>query len=214
MTEDKKDTQDEAAETPEAVVAVEADPHGATIVAAVGDESGVQAVGFIDTDYANTVIAAEFADPAAAKVAYMALLNAEIAGHLRIDGVLAVHSDTEGKIHIDKMTDHSTKSGVKWGAAGGLVLGVLFPPTLIASTVAWGTIGGALGKLRGVHHRDQVAKQLDGAIGADHSGIIALVHAIDVAKAKQTMPGATKVTTVEVDEATAKDITEAAKAAE
>ena len=210
MTEDNKD---QAAQGDDLVleVATEVDPHGATVVAAVGDESGVQAVGVIDTDYANTVIAAEFADPAAAKAAYMALLDAEISGQLRIDGVLAVHSDSEGQIYIDKMTDHSTKTGVKWGVVGGLVLGVLFPPSLIASSVAWGTVGGVLGKLRNLHHRDQVAKQLEGAIGADHSGIIALVHATDVAKAKQTMPEATNVTTVEVDEATAKDITEAAK---
>ena len=88
-----------------------------------------------------------------------------------------------------------------------------FPPTLIASTVAWGTIGGALGKLRNIHHRSQVADQLQGALGANHSGIVALVHSTQLAQAKQAMPEATKVTAAEVDEATAKDITEAAKEA-
>ena len=107
------------------VVAAGADPHGATVVAAM------------DTDYFNTVLAAEFADPAAAKAASMALLDAETQGRLRIDGVLAVHSDSEAKIYIDKTTDHSTKTGVKWGVAGGLVLSVLSPPSLIASSVAW-----------------------------------------------------------------------------
>jgi uncharacterized membrane protein len=187
-------------------------PHSRSVV---GDNEDVKAVGVvIHTDDSNTVIAVEFANPAAAIAAYMALLDAEIAGHLRIAGVLAVHSDAQGKIHVDKMTDHSTKSGVKWGAAGGLVLGVLFPPAIIASTVAWGAVGGALGKLRNIHYRDQTAKQLEGAIGDDHSGIVALVHATDVAKVKQTMPAATKVITVEVDEATAKDIIEAAKEVE
>ena len=104
----------------------------------------------------------------------MALLDAEIQGRLRIDGVLAVHADGAGKIHIDKLTEHSTKTGVKWGAAAGLVVGVLFPPAIIASTVGWGIVGGALGKLRNLHHRDQVADQLAGAIGPNNSGIIAL----------------------------------------
>ena len=145
------------------IIAGEADPHGATVVAAVGNEDGVQAVMAIDTDYFNTVLAAEFADPDAAKAAYMALLEAEINGSLHIDGVLAVHADDAGKIHIDKLTEHSTKKGVKWGAAAGLVLGVLFPPAIIASTVAWGVVGGALGKMRNLHHRNQVADQLAGA---------------------------------------------------
>jgi uncharacterized membrane protein len=196
------------------VVAGEVDPHGATVVAAVGNEDGLQAVAAIDTDYFNTVLAAEFANPDAARAAYMALLNAELQGKLRIDGVLAVHADANGKIHIDKMTEHSTKTGVKWGAAGGLVLGVLFPPAILASTITWGIVGGALGKLRNVHHKSQVADQLAGAIGPNHSGILALVHGVDVAAVKEQIPDATKVTTAEVDEDTARAVSEEAKKAE
>jgi uncharacterized membrane protein len=197
-----------------AVIASEVDPHGASAVAAIGNEDGVQAVVAIDTDYFNTVLAAEFADPGAAKAAYMGLLNAEVQGIIQVDGVLAVHADDEGKIHIDKLTEHSTKTGVKWGAAAGLVVGVLFPPAILASTIGWGIVGGALGKLRNVHHRDQVADQLAGAIGPNNSGIVALVHAVDVPAITEQMPEATKVTTAEVDEETAKDIAEQAKEAE
>lgn len=196
------------------VVAAEVDPHGATVVAAVANEDGVQAVVAMDTDYFNTVLAAEFANPDAAKAAYMALLQAEMNGNLRIDGVLAVHADGAGKIHIDKLTEHSTKTGLKWGAAAGLVIGVLFPPAIIASTVGWGIIGSAVGKLRNLHHRGQVADELAGAIGPNNSGIIALVHAVDLPAVKAEMPEATKVTTADVDEKTAKDISEAAKAAD
>jgi hypothetical protein len=78
----------------------------------------------------------------------------------------------------------------------------------------WGLAGGVMGKLRNLHHRHQVSNELDGALAPNHSGIIALVHAVDVPKVKAQIPEATKVTTTEVDEATAKDITEAAKAAD
>jgi uncharacterized membrane protein len=212
---------DAPAEVPEAaeptvagVVAGEADPHGATVVAAVGDETGVKAVAAMDTDYFNTVLVADFADDAAATAAYMALLDAEIRGVLRIDGVLTAHADDQGKINIDKLTEHSTKTGVKWGAAAGLAVGILFPPAIIGSVVGWGVAGGVLGKLRNLHQRHQVSKQLDGALEPNHSGIIALVHAVDVDKVKAQVPEATKVTTAPVDEETAKDITEAAKQAD
>jgi uncharacterized membrane protein len=226
MTENEKPTDAEAQQPVEGdvtevadsdvvgVVAAEADPHGASMVAAVGDEDGVQAVVAMDTDYFNTVLVADFADANAANAAYMTLLNAEIQGRIRIDGVLTVHANDKGEINIDKLTEHSTKTGVKWGAAAGLAVGVLFPPALIASIVGWGVAGGALGKLRNLHHRHQVSNALDGAIAPGHSGIIALVHAVDVAMVKEQIPEATKVTTADVDEDTAKGIAEAAKAAD
>jgi uncharacterized membrane protein len=204
--------QDDAVVT--GVVVQEADPHGATVVAAVGDETGVQAVVVMDTDYFNTVLAAEFANPDAAKAAYMGLRDAEIQGALRIDGVLAVHADDKGEIHIDKMTDHSTKTGLKWGAIGGLVVGIIFPPAIIASTVGWGIVGSAVGKLRNLHHNHKVADSLGGAIGPNNSGIIALVHSTQLTQVKAQIPEATKVTTVDVDEETAKEITAEAKEAD
>jgi uncharacterized membrane protein len=219
MTEDQKTPAQSSADAPSdepvvtGVVEAEADPHGATVVAVVGDESGVAAVAAMDTDYFNTVLAAEFASPDAARAAYSALQDAESQGALRIDGVLAVHADTSGQIHVDTMTDHSTKTGLKWGAVAGLALGVIFPPAIIASTVAWGTVGAAIGKLRNVHHKSQVADELEGSIGPDNSGIIVLLHDIDVPAVQAKIPEATKVTTAEVDEAAAKDITEAAKEA-
>ncbi len=196
------------------VVGAEADASGATVVAAVGDEDGVQAAALIDTDYFNTLLVADFANRDAATAAYMTLLNAELQGALRIDGVLTVHANDKGEINVDKMTEHSTKTGVKWGAAAGLAVGILFPPAIIASMAGWGLAGGVLGKLRNLRHRHQVSKELAGALEPNHSGIIALVHAVDVQQVKQQIPEATKVTTTEVDEATAKDITEAAKAAD
>jgi uncharacterized membrane protein len=196
------------------VVAAEADPHGATVVAAVGDDEGLEAVALVDTDYFNTLLVADFADRDAAAAAYMTLLNAEIQGLIRIDGVLTAHANQKGEINIDKLTEHSTKTGVKWGAAAGLAVGILFPPAVIGSMVGWGIAGGVLGKLRNLHHRHQVSNQLEGALEPNHSGIVALVHAVDVAKVKEQIPEATKVTTAEVDEATAKDITEAAQAAD
>ncbi len=221
MTDDQQKDQAPVADTSAtgegevaAVVAGEADASGATVVAAVGDKDGVQAAAVLETDYFNTLLVADFADRDAATAAYMTLLNAELQGVLRIDGVLTVHANDKGELNIDKMTEHSTKTGVKWGAAAGLAVGILFPPAIIASMVGWGIGGGVLGKLRNLHHRHQVSNELDGALEPNHSGIIALVHAVDVDKVKAQIPEATKVTTAEVDEATAKDITEAAKTAE
>jgi len=197
----------------DAVIAAEADDTGATVVAAVGDETGVQAVGSIVTDYDNAVIVAAFADEDAAYSAYRNLESAEDAGQLGIEGVLVIKTDDNGDVKIQKMTDHSTKTGAKWGAVGGVLLGIFFPPAIIAATVGTAAVGGVLGKVRQEWHKSEAGAALAGALGPNESGILALVKAGDVDGVKQEMPQATKVRSAGVDDATAESIKTAAKEA-
>lgn len=213
MTENEKPT-DEQQDEVVAAVAGEADPHGATMVGAVGTEEGVAAVGAIDTDYANTVMVAAFAHPEAANAAYVGLVDAAIQGQLRIDGVLTFHTDEDGKVHVDKLTEHSTKSGFKWGTILGFVLGAIFPPALLGSTVAGSVVGSFVGKGKNLVIRHKVGEQLQGGLGPNQSCILALVHAADVERIKARMPEATQVTTEEISEEDAKTIAEAAKEAD
>jgi uncharacterized membrane protein len=213
MSENEKPAEEQQDDVV-AAAAVEADPHGATVVGAVGTEEGVAAVGAIETDYANTVMVAAFAHPEAANAAYLSLLDASIKGVLRIDGALTFHTDAEGKVHVDKLTEHSTKSGFKWGAVAGFVLGAIFPPTLLASTVAGSVVGSFVGKGKNLAVRHVVGEKLQGSLGPNQSCILALVHAGDVEHIKAQMPEATQVTTEEVSEEDAKSIAEAAKEAD
>jgi len=187
---------------------------GEVLVAEVSDETGVKAEAVIATDFTHTLIVAAFADQDSAIETYEALRDAEVAHGLHIDAVAVVRSDAEGKIHAQKVTDHSTKKGVKWGVASGIVLGVIFPPSILASAVAVGVAGGAIGKMRNVHHRIELEEELRGALPPDSSGIVALIDTEEVDAVKETMPKATKVTEKPVDEATAADIEQAAKEAD
>ena len=205
-------TDDQTQEV-DAAVAAEADETGATVVGAIGDETGTQAAGAIVTDYDQAVIVAAFADEDAAFAAYGNLQDAEATGGLGIEGVLVIKTDENSKVKIQKMTDHSTKTGVKWGAVGGLVVGLIFPPALLASTVGWGVVGGVLGKVRNEAHKSEVGAELAGALGPNESGILALVVAGDVAAVTQKMPAATATRSVGVDDTTAKGISDAAKQA-
>jgi uncharacterized membrane protein len=189
-----------------------ADAEGATIVAAAGDETGVKAEAAIVTDYTHALIVAEFADEDAAMETYQALRQAEITHGLHIDAVAVVQADAGGKIHAQKVTDHSTRNGIAWGAAAGIVLGVIFPPSILGSAVAVGAAGGAIGKLRNAHHRIELEEELKGVLPPRSSGIVALVEKTEADAVKETMPKATNVTEKPIDEATAKDIeAEAAK---
>ena len=197
----------------DAAVAAAADDTGATVVGAIGDETGTQAAGAIVTDYDYAVVVAAFADDDAASAAYDALKDAESAGSVQVEGVLVVKTDENGKVKVQEMTDHSTRTGLKWGAVGGVVLGIIFPPSILASAVGWGVVGGVLGKIRDVAHKSAVSEALAGTVGPNESGIVALVQSGDLDAAKAAMPDATKVRTAGVDEATAQKVAEAAKQA-
>lgn len=109
----------------------------------------------IVTDGEYALIAAAFADKVAAADAITTIRNTEAAGEIEVEGVLAVRTDETGKILVDEMTDHSTKSGLKWGAVGGIVLGVIFPPSIIASAAVGGVAGGLIGHFwRGMSRKD------------------------------------------------------------
>ena len=183
------------------------------VTAQVADEQGLVAEGGVAADGPHALIVARFADPTLAMATYDDLIDAEVAGLLEVDGVLVVKADESGKLHVQKMTDHSTRTGLKWGIVGGVVAAVFLPATIVAGAVALGVAGAAAGKARNLYHRVEVEKELAGVITPGTSGILALVSAMDADAVAQKMPEAQQVKTVPVDEETAGAIKAAATAA-
>lgn len=52
-----------------------------------------------------------------------------------------ITKDDKGKVHVDK-DETSTRHGAWGGAAVGAVVGILFPPSILASAAIAGTVGG------------------------------------------------------------------------
>ena len=191
-----------------------ADTDDTVVVAGqVANEQGTIAEGAIVAQGPHALLVARFADPTLALSAYDDLIDAEVAGLLEIDGVLVVKADAEGKLHVQKLTDHSTRTGLKWGIVGGVVAAVFLPATIVAGAVALGVAGAAAGKARNLYHRVEVEKELAGVITPGTSGILALVSALDADAVARKMPAAEQVKTVPVDEETAGAIKAAATAA-
>lgn len=181
--------------------------------ASVADDQGALVEGAIAAQGGHSLIVARFAGSTLAMNTYDDLMDAEVAGLLEVDGVLVVKADEGGKLHVQKMTDHSTRTGLKWGIVGGVVAAVFLPATIVAGAVTLGIAGAAAGKARSLHHRAEVEKELAGVITPGTSGILALVSAMDAEAVAQKMPQAEQVKTVPVDEATAGAIKAAAAAA-
>jgi uncharacterized membrane protein len=170
---------------------------------AVGDEHGVVAEGAIVTDGSSAIIVARFADTDAAITAYDLLRDAESQGRFAVDGVLVVKADESGRLQVQKLTDHSTRTGLKWGIVGGVVAGIFLPATIVAGAVVLGFAGAAAGKARNLARRLEIEKDLKDVITPGTSGIMALVSALAVEDVAKALPEAQEVKTVPVDAETA-----------
>ncbi|MEI7054464.1 DUF1269 domain-containing protein [Nocardioides sp. CCNWLW239] len=166
------------------------------------------------SDGAYTLLIADFSDTDTAWEAYEALKSVEDGRSVEIEGVIVVRRTTEGKLEIQKATDHSTKSGLKWGLVGGIALGVIFPPSILGSAAVAGGAGALAGKLRERHHRSELAEQLQDAIEPGHSGLLALVSDPGEIKIRKALDKAENVVESAVEKVAADDIKAAAKEAQ
>jgi uncharacterized membrane protein len=177
-----------------------------------GSERPDAMVGLV-TDGAYTLIVAVFANTQDAETAYDQLTRIEQNSSLRIDGVVVASRDADGKVHLGKVTDHSTKTGLKWGVVGGVALGILFPPTILAGAAGAGALGAAIGKVRNVTHRSSLADQLEDVMQPNTSGVIALVEDTAVVEIQQALAKADEIVTRAVDKQVALEIDREAEAA-
>jgi uncharacterized membrane protein len=181
---------------------------------AIGDEQGDLVQAGMAAQGSHVVLVARFADPGAAAKVYEGLRNGEGAGNYHIDGVLVVNADDQGKVSVQELTDHHTRKGLKWGVVGGVIAGIVFPPSILASAAVLGGTGAILGKLGNIRQRNRVEKEVADVITAGTSGILALVDLKDVDAITASIPEAQEVKTIPVDESTAKAIEAAAGASD
>jgi uncharacterized membrane protein len=191
----------------------EGDVETVVVAAQVADDQGVLAEGAIAVQGDHALIVARFADQVSAAQMYDELVEMEVAQEIEIDGVLVVKADDKGQLHVQHMTDHSTRTGLKWGVVGGAVAAIFLPATIIGGAVAMGVLGATAGKARNLYHRVEVEKELADVITAGTSGILCLVSAAAVPEVTAKMPTAQEVKTVPVDGETAAAVKEAAVAA-
>jgi len=158
------------------------------------------------TDGAYYLVAGQFPSQAEAEAAYTELAAIEQRTSLRIDGVVIASADADGKITLHELTDHSTKTGLKWGVVGGVVLGVLFPPSILAGAVGVGVIGSVMGKVRNVSHRGSVSDELTGIIQPNTTGLIVFAEDTAVVEIEQALSKADQIVSRAVDKQVAEEI--------
>jgi uncharacterized membrane protein len=144
-------------------------------------------------DSGGTVFVADFAHPGSAWDANERLKAIEEASRTLIDGVVVVERGTDGVLEIQRDADQSTESGLVWGAVGGVVLGVLFPPSILGSAFVLGAAGATTGKVRQLRHRNELEGKLEDSIEPGHSGLVVLVAEDGAARVRSALSGAASI---------------------
>ncbi len=93
------------------------------------------------------VYAATYAERSDAEADYDALLDLHAASLVGTYDVALITKDTDGKVHVMKH-EKPTQHGAWTGIAVGAVVGVLFPPSIIAGAAVGGVAGGVIGHVR------------------------------------------------------------------
>jgi uncharacterized membrane protein len=90
-----------------------------------------------------------------------------------IDAAAIVHS-ADGKVHFEETADPSGKTWAKRGAIAGGLVGLIFPPTIIAGAAVGAAGGGIWGKVRDKGVSDDDLSAIGESIPPGSSAIIAV----------------------------------------
>jgi uncharacterized membrane protein len=92
-----------------------------------------------------------------------------------LEDAVMITREADGKIKTHETTDVSTRKGAKRGLIAGGILGVIFPPSLIATALAAGGIGALWGKIKDSGVKNDEIKDLAESLTGDQAAIIVLV---------------------------------------
>ena len=129
---------------------------------------------------------------------------------IKVDGLVLVSRDKDGKINVDD-DFHTARKGAAWGAVGGAVIGLIFPPSLLASAAVGAGAGLGIGGLKAHRTKAAIRADVEDTLPPNSSGIVALFEEQWVKDVDKALAHANKVTKHEVDADSAEEVKNAAK---
>jgi len=151
-----------------------------------------------ESDVPVHLIIAAYSDPDAAQEAWEVISELAQEKVITVEALLVVSRDADGKIH-EKDNAHLVGAGTVLGAAGGFLVGLIFPPALVASTAAGAGAGAGVGGLVSHFEKKEIKAEVANDLPVGSSGIVVLLDERWVAEAKKALSKADNVSKHEVD---------------
>ena len=137
---------------------------------------------------------AAYGDPDAARADWDGIKQLAKDDLIKVDGLILVSRRDDGKIHVDD-DFHETRKGAAWGAVGGAVVGLIFPPALLASAAVGAGIGAGAGALVSHARKEEIKYDVEETLPLNSSAIVAVFEeqwADDIDKALSSASNVTK----------------------
>jgi len=129
---------------------------------------------------------------------------------IKVEGLILVSRGSDGKIDVED-NFHTAARGAVWGAVGGAVVGLIFPPSLLASAAVGAGAGLGIGGLKSHREKKAIKADVEDTLPTNSSGIVALFEERWVTDVEKTLTHADKVSKHEVDPDSAAEVKNAAK---
>ncbi len=111
-----------------------------------------------------------YASEVDARADYQVVKDLRAAGAVGTYDAAIVTKDDAGKVHVNK-DETTTRHGAWGGAVAGALVGILFPPSIIASALVGAAVGGVSGHLwKGMSRAD--IKEFGDAIDAGEAALV------------------------------------------
>jgi len=126
------------------------------------------------TDNTVEVFIAAFGNETQAGVALKDFKTMNREGSIDLLDAVVLVRKTDGKVHFEETADPSGKKWAKRGAIAGGLVGLIFPPSIIAAAAVGGAGGGVWGKIRDKGFKDEDLKAIGESLDPGTSAIIAI----------------------------------------
>src|SRR5262245_42505575 len=114
-------------------------------------------------------------------------------GSIDLIDAVAVVRRADGKVKFEETADPSGKTWAKRGAIAGGVVGLIFPPSILAGLAVGGAGGGIWGKLRDKGFKDEDLKTIGDSLEPGTSAVIAIAEDRVVQRLEEGLAGYEKI---------------------
>ena len=151
-----------------------------------------------ETDVPVDLYVAAYSDPDAAQDDWKGIQALAKEKVITVEALLLVGRGPDGKIR-EKHNAHTVGLGTVLGAAGGFLIGLIFPPALVGATAVGAGAGAGVGGLVSHHDKKELKAEVANDLPVGSSGIVVLLDERWVAEAEKALSNADTVAKHEVD---------------
>ena len=144
-------------------------------------------------EVAPDLYVAAYSDGSVAEEDWNALKQLAADEVLEIEALALVNRDADGKVHV-KDTSNETGVGATIGAVGGALVGLIFPPSLLATAAVGAGIGAGSGAVIDRVAKRKIKEEVEWAVPVGGSGIVVIFDEQWVNEVEKALTRADRIT--------------------